>query len=63
MSFPIFPDKPNLSALYGAGDIVVYRRQVGRMPDLPSPDGIFSAWNAACRGGCVGASRCVKPAG
>ncbi len=41
MSFPIFPDKPRLSAMYGASDIVAYRKQVGRMPDLPTPDGIL----------------------
>jgi len=41
MSFPIYPDKHTLPELYGARDIVEYRKQVGRMPTLHSPDGIL----------------------
>jgi len=41
MSFPIFPDKHRLNALYGAGDIVRYRQQIGRMPELSAPEGIL----------------------
>lgn len=41
MRFPIFPEKHKLEALYGAQDLVAYRRQVGRMPDLSSPQGIL----------------------
>ena len=41
MSFPIYPDKYKLKELYGAQNIVAYRKQIGRMPSLPSPDGIL----------------------
>jgi len=41
MSFPIFPDKYKLKELYGADDIVGYRKQIGRMPNLPAPEGIL----------------------
>jgi len=41
MSFPIYPEKYHLQALYGAGDIVHYRKQLGRMPDLLAPEGIL----------------------
>lgn len=41
MSYPIHPDKHSRPALFGAGDILRYRRQIGRMPDLPAPHGIL----------------------
>lgn len=41
MSFPIYPDKHTLKELYGAREIVGYRKQIGRMPSLPSPEGIL----------------------
>ena len=41
MSFPIFPDKHKLPELYGAREIVGYRKQVGRMPSLSAPEGIL----------------------
>jgi len=41
MSFPIYPDKYKLQALYGARDIVDYRKQIGRMPKLSAADGIL----------------------
>ena len=41
MSFPVYPEKHTLTALYGAADIVRYRKQIGRMPKLPNPDGIL----------------------
>jgi len=41
MSYPIYPDKHKLQELYGAREIIGYRKQVGRMPSLPSPEGIL----------------------
>ena len=41
MNFPIYPDKHKLTALYGAQEIVRYRKQIGRMPDLPKPEGVL----------------------
>ncbi len=41
MSYPVYPDKHQLRELYGAQDIVNYRRQIGRMPSLSSPTGIL----------------------
>ena len=41
MSFPIYPAKYTLKELYGAQEIVGYRKQVGRMPSLSSPEGIL----------------------
>ena len=41
MSFPIFPEKHSLKEMYGAQEIVGYRKQVGRMPSLSSPEGIL----------------------
>jgi uridine phosphorylase len=41
MSFPIYPEKHKLQELYGAREIVGYRKQVGRMPSLSSPNGIL----------------------
>jgi purine-nucleoside phosphorylase len=41
MSFPIYPEKYRFEALYGAQEIVRYRKQIGRMPGLPSPEGIL----------------------
>ncbi len=41
MSFPIYPAKHALRELYGAREIVGYRKQVGRMPSLSSPEGIL----------------------
>ena len=41
MSFPIYPDKHKLQELYGAREIVGYRKQVGRMPNLSSPSGVL----------------------
>ena len=41
MSFPVFPGKHGLKELYGAREIVGYRRQVGRMPSLTQPEGIL----------------------
>src|SRR5258706_12361580 len=41
MSFPIYPDKHKLKELYGAQDIVGYRKQIGRMPSLSAPEGIL----------------------
>jgi purine-nucleoside phosphorylase len=41
MSFPIFPEKHKLDALYGAKEIVAYRKRIGRMPNLPNPSGVL----------------------
>ena len=41
MSFPLHPAKHTLKELYGAREIVAYRRQVGRMPSLSAPEGIL----------------------
>jgi uridine phosphorylase len=41
MSYPVYPDKYKLKELYGARDIVNYRKQIGRMPSLSSPQGIL----------------------
>jgi uridine phosphorylase len=41
MSFPIFPAKHMLKELYGAQEIVGYRKKVGRMPSLSEPAGIL----------------------
>ena len=41
MSFPIYPDKHKLQELYGAREIVGYRKQVGRMPSLTSPSAVL----------------------
>ena len=41
MSFPIYPEKHKLKEMYGAREIVGYRKQVGRMPSLSSPEGIL----------------------
>lgn len=41
MNYPIYPDKYKLQELYSAGDIVGYRKQVGRMPSLSAPEGIL----------------------
>lgn len=41
MGFPNFPDKHKLTSLYGAKEIVEYRKQVGRLPSLSSPEGVL----------------------
>jgi uridine phosphorylase len=41
MSFPIYPEKHKLKEMYGAREIVGYRKQVGRMPSLSSPEAIL----------------------
>lgn len=41
MGFPIYPEKHTLKEMYGAREIVGYRKQVGRMPSLSSPQGIL----------------------
>lgn len=41
MSYPIHPNKHSLPELYGAPEIIGYRRQVGRMPSLSAPEGIL----------------------
>jgi purine-nucleoside phosphorylase len=41
MNFPIYPEKHKLKEMYGAREIVSYRRQIGRMPSLSSPEGIL----------------------
>jgi len=41
MSYPIHPDKHKLKEMYGAKEIVGYRKQIGRMPSLASPQGIL----------------------
>jgi uridine phosphorylase len=41
MPFPIYPEKHSLKEMYGAKEIVGYRKQVGRMPSLASPQGIL----------------------
>lgn len=41
MSFPIYPDKHKLKEMYGAQEIVGYRKQVGRMPSLSAPEGVL----------------------
>ncbi len=41
MSYPIYPEKHKLKEMYGAKEIVGYRRQIGRMPSLSSPQGIL----------------------
>jgi len=41
MNFPIYPDKFKLKEMYGADEIVGYRKQVGRMPSLSSPEGVL----------------------
>ena len=41
MSFPIYPEKYKLQALYGARQIADYRNKIGRMPSLSSPEGVL----------------------
>jgi uridine phosphorylase len=41
MSFPIHPAKYTIKELYGAPEIVAYRKRVGRMPSLSAPEGIL----------------------
>ena len=41
MSFPIYPEKYKLKELYGAREIVGYRKQIGRMPSLSAPEGVL----------------------
>jgi len=41
MNYPIYPDKYKLRELYGAKEIVGYRKQVGRMPSLSSPESVL----------------------
>ena len=41
MSFPVYPAKHALKELYGAREIVGYRKQVGRMPSLTQPEGVL----------------------
>lgn len=41
MSFPIYPEKHTLKEMYGAKEIVGYRKQVGRMPSLSAPQGVL----------------------
>lgn len=41
MSFPIHPEKYKLKEMYGARDIVEYRKKVGRMPSLSAPEGVL----------------------
>lgn len=41
MSFPNYPDKQILKSLLSAGDIVGYRRHLGRMPKFQKLDGIL----------------------
>ena len=41
MNYPIYPEKYKLQELYGARDIVEYRKRIGRMPSLSAPEGIL----------------------
>ena len=41
MSYPIYPDKYKLKELFSARDLVGYRRKIGRMPSLSSPEGVL----------------------
>jgi uridine phosphorylase len=41
MSYPVHPEKYADQAVYGAQELVAYRRQIGRMPGLHSPQGIL----------------------
>ncbi len=41
MNFPIHPEKYRLKEMYGARDIVEYRKKIGRMPSLSAPEGIL----------------------
>jgi len=41
VSYPIYPEKHKLQELYGAHEIVRYRKQIHRMPSLASPTGIL----------------------
>ncbi len=41
MNYPIYPDKYKLKELYGAQEIVDYRKRIGRMPALTSPKGVL----------------------
>jgi uridine phosphorylase len=41
MSYPIYPEKHKLKEMYGAKEIVGYRKQINRMPSLASPHGIL----------------------
>lgn len=41
MSFPNFSGKYKLEAVYGAQEIVAYRRRIGRMPNFPHPTGVL----------------------
>jgi len=52
MSFPIYPDKHKLKELYGAQDIVGYRKQIGRMPSLSAPEGILFCLERGLYGKC-----------
>lgn len=41
MTFPQRPEKYKLAELFGAQDLVAYRKQIGRMPRLESPSSIL----------------------
>ncbi len=41
MSFPIFPEKYKLDTMFNAEDIVAYRKRLGRMPKIETPDGVL----------------------
>jgi len=41
MSYPIYPEKHVLPEMYGAREIVGYRKKVGRMPSLSAPEGVL----------------------
>ncbi len=41
MGYPVHQEKYADQAVYGAQELVAYRRQIGRMPGLHSPQGIL----------------------
>jgi uridine phosphorylase len=41
VSFPNYPEKQSLETILRAEDIVAYRKRLGRMPDIGSPNGVL----------------------
>jgi uridine phosphorylase len=41
MPFPNYPEKHNLPAVLTAQDLLAYRRQLGRFPDIEPPEGMI----------------------
>lgn len=41
MGFPQFPEKFAKAAVFGADELIAYRRRLGRLPDLPGLEGVL----------------------